>query len=457
MKPRRFLRRLLVLLPLALVLAAPLAGADKSTDRRSSVALAGDLNDDGCSDLAVAERGRGAIAFLTAGPEPTLDRIWIFSGKDGELLRTLRPPAECPAFGRALENVGDVNGDGKPELAVSGGGPLWVFSGADGSVLFELAGELLGPGFGRSLAGGEDVDGDGAPDIVVYRAPCGKPVLKVPLLLIYSGRSGELIRVLGCAPESPLSEWAEAGIYGTLPGIAILDAVGLVPDRNDDGKAELVVCLGLGEPKWPRGCSEFALEVLDPVRGTSLRRSKPPEDSLDADPWVVRNLGDADGDGVDDVLLSIIDNHVILYSGATGNELRRHSFLGGYLHADGSSLDVIGDLDGDGVPEYLIGANEEIDTDPGFSHLHSGATGEILQSFHLGLLRDASGLLLRTEAGSEKGVGIDTCALGDTNGDGKPDVAVHMPAMEEARILSGADYSTLVTISLTPLLKHNEE
>lgn len=49
----------------------------------------------------------------------------------------------------------------------------------------------------------------------------------------------------------------------------------------------------------------------------------------------------------------------------------------------------------------------------------------------------------------------ETCALGDTNGDGKPDVAVHLPAMEEVRILSGADYSTLVTVSLTPLLKHN--
>jgi len=45
---------------------------------------------DGACDLAVAERGPGAVDFLEPGPEPRLDRVWILSGVDYEVLVTKR-------------------------------------------------------------------------------------------------------------------------------------------------------------------------------------------------------------------------------------------------------------------------------------------------------------------------------------------------------------------------------
>ena len=328
-----------------------------------------------------------------------------------------------------------------------------MFSGADGNVLFELAGELASPGFGRSLDGGDDVDGDGTPDLVVERACHWRQEPCVGLVLLYSGRTGELIRALGCEPESPVPAWKEAGLYGVLPGESILHAVALLPDRDEDGRAELAVCLTVVEAD-ERGDRPTVLEVVDPWKLSTHQRSELPEHKAGS-AWLVRSLGDADGDEVDDVLLSVIDSYVLLYSGATGDELRRHEYLQCYMNAEGTSLDVIDDLDGDGVAEYLIGANEEIDVDCGFSRVRSGATGELLHSLYIGELKEIPGRALPIHAPHGKCVGIDTCALGDTNDDGVPDVAVHMPAMEEVRILSGVDYVSLIKVRTSPLLRHN--
>lgn len=461
MTPRRVLALSLVLILSIVVALAPPAVADAETDRRCSVVSAGDVNGDGACDLALAERGPGAFDFLEPGPEPKLDRVWILSGKDGALLRTLRPPRDCPAFGRALENVGDLDADGVPELAISGGGPLWVFSGADGSVRFELAGKLASPGFGRSLDGGEDVDGDAIPDLVVFRSPRKGYEPERGLVLLYSGRTGELIRALGGGRGFPRSDvgGSGAGLNGGLGVTRILDAVGLVPDRDGDGRAELAVC-AVPESSTEGGDRPAVLEVLDPLtlevhQCSVLPESCAPDSS--SCPWVIRTLGDVDGDEVDELLLSIINDYVLLYSGATGAELRRHDYIGAYMNAEGTSLDVIGDLDGDGVAEYLIGANEEIDVDWGFAGVFSGATGQVLHSLEGGLLEEIPDRALPCEPRTYKDLGIDTCALGDTNGDGMPDVAVHLPAAEEVRILSGVDFEPLVTVRSSPLLMHNVE
>lgn len=70
-------------------------------------------------------------------------------------------------------------------------------------------------------------------------------------------------------------------------------------------------------------------------------------------------------------------------------------------------------------------------------------------------LRERGDRAPTARSGRAASPGIDSCSLGDTNGDGKPDIAVHKPAMEEVWILSGADYEVLVTVRTSPLLMHN--
>jgi hypothetical protein len=82
-------------------------------------------------------------------------------------------------FGLALAGVGDIDGDGVPDLAagapyqsVAGQGnqgQVFLFSGATGARLRTLNDPVpqAGAHFGWTLAGVGDVDGDGVPDLAV--------------------------------------------------------------------------------------------------------------------------------------------------------------------------------------------------------------------------------------------------------------------------------------------------
>ena len=81
-------------------------------------------------------------------------------------------------FGATMALAGDVDGDGKEDLAVSalnGDGPdaslsgnVVVFKGgSSGKVLARLAGEMALDKFGSSITGRCDLDDDGKPDLVV--------------------------------------------------------------------------------------------------------------------------------------------------------------------------------------------------------------------------------------------------------------------------------------------------
>jgi hypothetical protein len=112
------------------------------------VAGIGDVNGDGIGDLVV-----GA---------PGLDKVWIISGKDRSVLRTVGDPDGLSKyqFRSSVVGVGDWNGDGVDDFAVGAPGmpmvlpppcvlppckpdPQWgrvfVISGATGALIVSLA------------------------------------------------------------------------------------------------------------------------------------------------------------------------------------------------------------------------------------------------------------------------------------------------------------------------------
>jgi len=153
----------------------------------SAVADIGDLNGDGVRDIAVGSSGdddggtdRGAVWILfmqTDGTVRSAAKISQSSGKLGDGL------ADGDAFGSAVANAGDLNGDGATDLAVGaegdddGGslrGAVWVlFMQSNGEVISKsklsktqggFGGNDDGDLFGGAVTGIGDFDGDGALD-----------------------------------------------------------------------------------------------------------------------------------------------------------------------------------------------------------------------------------------------------------------------------------------------------
>lgn len=99
--------------------------------------------------------------------------VKVFDRTTGDLQASFTSPEAEDLFGFSVAAIGDVDGDGRSDIAVgaplsnSGGrhsGAIYVFSSETGEELTKFVGE---PGelLGRSLGAVGDFDGDGAPDL----------------------------------------------------------------------------------------------------------------------------------------------------------------------------------------------------------------------------------------------------------------------------------------------------
>lgn len=150
-----------------------LLGAQAGAETGSS-ADAGDVNGDGYDDLIVG----APLADVATGGPPLTDagQALVYYGSAGGLAATadltLNGVTAGEHFGHAVAGIGDVNGDGFADVAVSApfaGGRVDVFLGSAGGLgataAFSVSGQA-GSEFGNSLDGGS-VNDDGFADLII--------------------------------------------------------------------------------------------------------------------------------------------------------------------------------------------------------------------------------------------------------------------------------------------------
>jgi hypothetical protein len=86
----------------------------------TSASYAGDLDGDGHADLAVG-------AWQYAGAAASGGRIYVYSGKDGRLMRTITCRVAGDTLGFDSVGIGDTNGDGTIDLLLTS-----AYSGING-------------------------------------------------------------------------------------------------------------------------------------------------------------------------------------------------------------------------------------------------------------------------------------------------------------------------------------
>jgi len=320
----------------------------------STVANAGDVNGDGVDDIAVGAPGPvpGPLPLPCAlppcpPPDPALGRAFIFSGSNGALIHTLIPSDEFAGFGVSVASLGDVNGDGVPDVAVgmvptgspSSIGRVYAFSGSNGAVLWEVdePGGKQFPSFGGRLASIGDLNGDGRRDLLVSAPfhdvnPDPNVFVLAGRVYLVSGATGAILRTH--ADPTP----ADQDLFGS--GIA---AVG---DQNGDGFEDYAI----GE------AGKGIVHLINGKTGASAGTISAPA-GVASFGFTIADVGDQNGDGHADFWVGAPDSgriDLLSWSGGTLASVVDSgpaSTDGGF----GWSLAATHDLGGDSPDDLIVG------------------------------------------------------------------------------------------------------
>ena len=154
------------------------------------VSVVGDIDADGTADVYASD-------FANAAKGPSTGRVYVHSGRDGRRLLTLTGETARDAFGVGSADVGDLDRDGHDDLvlgawqhasAAPSGGKIYVFSGKDGRLLRSFTGRVPGETLGFDAAGAGDVDGDGVVDLLVTSSWSNVKGFRSGRMYVISGR-----------------------------------------------------------------------------------------------------------------------------------------------------------------------------------------------------------------------------------------------------------------------------
>ena len=362
--------------------------------------VAADLTGDGTDDLVVGVPGANN-ARLIEGPQSDPGGL--------TLIASALQGGSGSAAGAALA-AGDLDGDGYTDLIVGGPGAssVWLLAGPITGGVSLGAGTVSDGSWLGTATAAADVDGDGFIEAIL-----GDPAEDAVVIVDHTG-----------AVEATLSG-SDAG--------AVLSSAG---DVNGDGIEDLLVGAPARSDAWL---------VLGPISGDlNLSDAIAYSGSGSARAGSGLTAADFNGDGyTDPVIGGPID---YFYSGLIGMFPGSSSPSGGALSdaaltiegdlgmLTGGDLDAMADINGDGLPELLVGSGYAI-TEGSTLEVNDGPAEAYLflspgTSGSLGL-----GNASVTFEGPQRAFGLQVEALPDVTGDGWPDVFISSGEEDESAYL----------------------
>lgn len=338
----------------------------------------GDLNGDGHQDIII---GLGCD-FSNSGCSTGAVLVFLGNG-DG----TFQSPKRYPTIGNAALPVviGDFNKDGKPDVLLVGTGVLVFFPGNGDGTLGNSSETSLPAGFGGAGLAAADFNSDGNLDAVI-------------------GGANSVALALGNGDgtfQAPV-------VYSLAITIAEFPQNVIAADMNGDGKPDIVVGEGQGG-----GLNAVGVLLNDGTGNfTNIANY-----AMGGTGTASAAVADFNGDGKNDILLASSsattandDGLISLLFGNGDGTFRSVQYVSTAGIGAGVGSVAAADFNGDGFQDLVIPV-----CPPGCS----GASG-----FALFLSDGAGGYQQPSTFTTTAAVGAEWIAVGDFNGDGKPDVAV---------------------------------
>ena len=372
--------------------------------------------------------GDGIIDVVTSAPtkaigEANAGRVYVYSSRTGKLLwKVDGKPGDM--LGLGVECAGDVNRDGVPDVIAGapGAGKCYVYSGKDGRVLLTLTAENVADAFGRHVAGVGDIDGDGYADVMVGAPGNSAGGPGAGRAYVYSGKDGHVLLTL--TGENPVDAFGStvAGYSDQHHHFLIVGA----PGGGMKHAGATYVYDGPGN--LSNGHSDAVRDASPGIggRGAKSQSGPTPKFVIQSDEtgsalgnMFVSVVGDLDGDGVPDIYATDFANsangpgsgRAYVRSGADGHPLLT---LTGETAGEGFGIGRAdaGDVNHDGHADLVIGSWQ--------------FAGAAISGGKVTVFSGKDGSKLRTITGKILGetLGFDAVGIGDVDGDGIPDLLI---------------------------------
>lgn len=387
-------------------------------------------------------------------------------GSNGfQLVTSVATPVAGDGLGATVSGLGDLNGDGIDDMAITAPqsftvGTVYVVYGQaadfpavvdlaalDGSNGFRIDGlqgrEFVEEGLYISRVG--DLNGDGIRELVISDSqsdPGGRNAVGT-VYVLYGGSFGAAVDLTALDGSNGFR----------VEGVDLFDQLraSAAVDINGDGRDDLALCAHGANTCYVlfghTGSvgAAFDLTTLD---GSNGFRIFDPGPGFNRFGWPV-TTGDFNGDGVDDLAMGTLrpittaGGAYVLFGRASTPanptpfpatiELPQLNGSNGFRFTDegqpkgstGESLATLGDLNGDGIDDLLVGAPyAPVDgvSVVGRTYVLYGSASGFPAQIGVADIDGSNGFLINGTLGGENfGIAV---AAGDLNGDGRPDLAI---------------------------------